>query len=277
VDEVYQKLIEDILRAKDLLPTTNNNLARVRPNHWVASALLARVYLYRGNWTSALAEADHVISNGGYALGEIEQVFLKGSTSTLWQLDSGLPGTNTHEAHTFSILSTPPANSALSDYLIDDFEVGDARFDEWVKSISDGENTWYYPYKYKLYTLTETTEECSILFRLAELYLIAAEAQAQLGNLPGALGYLNLIRNRASLPPLMSMGQQMLLTAIYKERRIEFFTEQGHRFFDLKRTGRANAVLSPIKPNWEGTDILLPMPESELVLNPNLLPQNEGY
>lgn len=276
-DEIYQKLTEDILKAKGLLPTTDNSLARLRPNHWVASALLARVYLYTEDWTSALAEAEYVISKSGYVLDETEHVFLKESTGTLWQLDSGVPGTNTHEAHTFVIVSTPPSNSALSDYLINDFEDGDTRLDQWVNSISEGGDTWFYPYKYKLYAPTATTEECSILFRLAELYLIAAEAQAQLGNLPEALGYLNLIRNRASLPPLASMGQEILLTAIYKERRIEFFAEQGHRFFDLKRTGRINDVLSTIKLNWQSTDVLLPLPESELIVNPNLLPQNDGY
>src|SRR5690606_30582872 len=144
-------------KAKDLLLTTDNSSERIRPNHWVASALLARVYLYSEDWTSSLAEANHVISDGGYLLEETEQVFLKGSTGTLWQLGPGISGTNTHEAHTFVILSTPPANSALSNYLVNDFEAGDARFNEWVNSISDGTNTWYYPYKYKLYTLTATS------------------------------------------------------------------------------------------------------------------------
>ncbi|MCX2680745.1 RagB/SusD family nutrient uptake outer membrane protein [Galbibacter sp. EGI 63066] len=277
-EQVYQRLVEDLLNAKELLPTTDDSLANLRPNHWTASALLGRVYLYRQEWQLALNESLHVISNGGYVLNtDLGQVFLKGSPETIWQLDTGIPGTNTHEAHTFVIAAGPPSNSALSEHLLNGFETGDARFDEWVGTVSDGSDTWFFPYKYKLNTPTGTTEECSILFRLTELYLTAAEAQAQLGNLPEASGYLNATRNRAQLPPITSMEQDALLEAIYKERRIEFFTEQGHRFFDLKRTGRATTVLSPIKPNWESTDVRLPIPEVELALNPNLLPQNEGY
>ena len=68
-----------------------------------------------------------------------------------------------------------------------------------------------------------------------------------------------------------------LLHAILQERRVELFTEQGHRWFDLKRMGKAAEVLEAIKPNWKDTHILLPVPDKELTLNPNLLPQNEGY
>src|SRR5690606_8853114 len=142
---------------------------------------------------------------------------------------------------------------------------------------TDGKDVWYFPNKYKLNTNTATTEECSILFRLAELYLIAAEAEAHMGHGSEALDHLNTIRNRAMLAPITATDQISLLNAIEQERRIELFSEQGHRFFDLKRTGRADSELAPVKPNWESTDVLLPIPESELLLNPNLEPQNDGY
>jgi hypothetical protein len=277
-EEVYQKLIEDLLNAKIVLPKTDNSFANIRPNYWVASALLARVYLYHEDWQLALSEASNVISEGGYSLNtDLEQVFFNGSTETLWQLDTGIAGTNTLEAFTFIFVSGPPPNAAISSHLIDSFETGDARFTTWVGAVSDGTDSWYYPFKYKLNTPTGYTEEYSILFRLAELYLIASEAQAHMGNLSEALDYLNIIRNRASLATISTMNQNGLLNAILQERRIEFFTEQGHRFFDLKRTGQADNELSLIKPNWETTDKLLPIPASELILNPNLEPQNDGY
>lgn len=276
--EIYQRIVEDVLKAKDLLSKTDNSLANLRPNYWVATTLLARLYLYRQEWQLALNEALDVISNGNYTLNtDLGQVFLKGSPETIWQLDTGIPGNNTNEARTFVITAGPPSNSVLSEHLLNGFETGDARFDEWVGNVSDGSETWFFPYKYKLNTPTTNTEEHSILLRLAELYLTVAEAQAQLGNLSKASEYLNAIRSRAQLPPITTMAKDGLLEAIYKERRIEFFTEQGHRFFDLKRTKRATAELSPIKPNWGSTDILFPIPEAELILNPNLLPQNEGY
>src|SRR5690606_1595819 len=105
----------------------------------------------------------------------------------------------------------------------------------------------------------------------------AAESQFQRGEVSVGLPYLNAIRIRASLPPLIGGNKETLLEAVQQERKVEFFTELGHRFFDLKRTGRANAVLTPIKPSWGDTDLLFPIPETELLLNPNLLPQNEGY
>jgi hypothetical protein len=160
---------------------------------------------------------------------------------------------------------------------LDSFEAGDARFVNWVGQISDDTTTWFFSNKYKENLPTATTLECSILFRLAEAYLIAAEAQAQIGELDNSLKNLNLIRERANLPPVETMDKNSLLESIYKEKRIEFFSEQGHRFLDLKRTGTIDKVLLPIKPQWDITDKVLPLPESELILNPKLLPQNDGY
>ncbi len=75
----------------------------------------------------------------------------------------------------------------------------------------------------------------------------------------------------------MAGTQAELASAILEERRKEFFTEQGHRWLDLKRTGTADAVLSVKKPGWDSKDVLWPLPENELLLNGNLLPQNTGY
>ena len=219
-----------------------------------------------------------MISSGEYTLNtDINQVFLKNSSETLWQFDAGIAGANTIDAQTYIFTSGPPPNSALSNEFINVFESGDTRFTNWIGAVSDGTDTWYYPFKYKLNTNTGVTQECSIIFRLAEIYLIAAEANAHLGNTSDALDQLNDIRERANLTPVIFTDTMALLEAIYKERRIEFFTEMAHRFFDLKRTGSTDSELSLVKPNWEPTDVLLPIPESELILNTNLNPQNDGY
>jgi hypothetical protein len=69
-----------------------------------------------------------------------------------------------------------------------------------------------------------------------------------------------------------------LLQKIAQERRMELFAEGGHRWLDLKRTGKASATLSLIDyKRWEDTDELYPVPQSEIVSNPNLGPQNHGY
>ena len=93
----------------------------------------------------------------------------------------------------------------------------------------------------------------------------------------GAQSDLNAIRNRAGLANTMASTQNEILDAIINERRFELFTEQGHRWFDLKRLGKADEILGQFKPNWKATDVRLPIPESELDTNPNLLPQNPGY
>jgi starch-binding outer membrane protein, SusD/RagB family len=157
------------------------------------------------------------------------------------------------------------------------FETGDLRKALWTKKVTTKNESWYHAYKYKLTTNTGTSAEYTILFRLAEMYLIRAESNAKLNHLEEAKEDLNKIRNRAGLTNTNAVTQEEVLTAIAKERRLEFFTEQGHRFFDLKRTGKADEVLSLAKPNWNSNHIVLPLPENELLLNENLLPQNTGY
>ena len=277
IDLVYQKLIDDLKIAKALLSANDADVNRVRPNTWVVTSLLARVYLYNQNWDLALSEATEVLSSGDYILNtDITQVFLKNSTETLWQFDTGASNANTIDALTYIFTSGPPPNSALADYFISSFEPGDIRLSNWIGEVTNGTDIWYYPFKYKR-NQSGMTEERSIVFRLAELYFIAAEANVQLGHIADALVFLNAIRQRANLEPVSTGDTTELLEAIYQERRMEFFSEMGHRFFDLKRTGQADGQLSVVKPNWKSTDVLLPIPESELLLNPNLNPQNDGY
>ena len=209
----------------------------------------------------------------------INNVFLKESSETLWQLKPGDNPINTMEASQFIIQSIPGQQHALTNALLNAFEPGDLRLNNWVGSITstDGSTTLHFAYKYKAYVTETQSLEYSIVFRLAEQYLIRAEARAHLGNISGAQQDLNMIRNRAGLSNTTANSMNDLLEAILQERRVELFTEHGQRWFDLKRTGNAGTVLSLVKPNWQETDVLFPIPESELEINPNLLPQNTGY
>jgi hypothetical protein len=116
------------------------------------------------------------------------------------------------------------------------------------------------------------------VLRLAEQYLIRAEARANQNNIAGAVDDINVIRTRAGLPAVsQGVSKDQCLLAIEQERRIELFTEWGHRWFDLKRTNRADAVLSTLKsPNWQSADRLYPIPQSELETDVHLN-QNPGY
>src|SRR5690606_40581539 len=108
--------------------------------------------------------------------------------------------------------------------------------------------------------------------RFAEQYLIRAEARAMQGKLSGAIADVDKIRQRAGLELISdtnpAIDKEALLNIIFQERKLELFSEWGHRWFDLKRTGRASAVLSSIKPQWQDTDILYPVPEEERSKNP---------
>lgn len=279
VAEVYNHVIADLEAAKLLLPADYFGGQRIRPNKLVASALLARVYLYNGNNAEAGNEASAVINETGtYSLvTDFDSAFLKGSGSTIWQLIPQDAGGNTGEGANLIFNSVPPTFAALTDGLITAFEPSDLRRNHWVNALTDGTNTWYHSFKYKQQMNTGTTEEYSIVMRLPEMYLIRAEARARQGFITGAADDLNTIRNLAGLPNTTATNQPDILAAILRERRVEFFTEGGHRFFDLKRAGQLDTVLTPVKPGWNAYEALFPLPQNELLLNPNMLPQNTGY
>lgn len=278
VSEVYEFIIRDLLASIAFLEDDNLTGLRILPSKGAAQALLARIYLYRENWEMAETTATHLIEKYSLEL-DIDKVFLKESSETIWQLKAGQRVRNTNEAIGFIIQVIPGQQFAMTDALLEAFEPEDLRSLHWIGTTSakDGTQSLSYPYKYKAYVTEPQSLEYSIIFRLSEQYLIRAEARAHLSNLSGSQDDLNKIRNRAGLANTSANSSQSLLDAISRERRTELFTEHGHRWFDLKRTGKAKAFLNDLKPNWRDTDILFPIPESELEVNPHLLPQNQGY
>lgn len=277
-ETVYQDIITDLETAISLLPTDYIEPDRTRPNKATAQALLARVYLYHGDFAEAANMASVVLNDTTHYVWEnnLDNIFLKESTTTIWQLSPGSQGANTDEGSTFIFLAGPPSTVALSDDFVSQFEAGDLRKSHWIKQVTDGSQVWYHPYKYKQDAATGFSLEYSIVFRLAEQYLIRAEARAMQGDLIGAKDDLNKIRHTAGLGDTPANLQAEILDAILLERQHELFTEHGHRFFDLKRLGKLNTMLNS-KPGWNATDQLWPLPQSELLVNPFLTPQNPGY
>lgn len=276
--EVYNQIISDLKEAQTLLSPNYMVSDKLRPNKWTATALLARVYLYTKDYASAEREATAVINSNAYTLvSNLNNVFLKGSSETIWQLYPVNTVWNTWEGRSF----LPSSASALPSYLVHPsllaaFETGDARKTAWITSKTVSGKTYTYPFKYKVYGNSAPQTEYYIVFRLAEQYLVRAEARAQQNNVAGAVADLNIIRNRAGLSGTTANDQSSLLAAIEQERRVELMFEWGHRWFDLKRTGRADAVLGALKPTWQPTDALWPIPVSQLNANP-ALSQNPGY
>ncbi len=276
---VYTAIIADLKKAKLGLQLSYSSPERIRPNRALISSMLARVYLYNQNWSAAEKEANYVLdSTNLYSLeNDLTKVFLKNSSGTIWQLKPASEGENTLEGSNFIFAIGPPPVGAINISLLNAFENGDQRKIKWLGEVTDGSQTWYYPYKYKQNGRTGTSVEYSILFRLEEQYLIRSEARTMQGNLSGAKADINQIRNRRGLGNTIANNETELIKAVMQERRVELFTELGHRFFDLKRTGQANTILPVVKSGWDANDILWPLPENELILNPNLKPQNSGY
>lgn len=287
VDDVYNQIIADLKDAKKLLSAdyvgadNNPGAEKVRPNRFVATAFLARVYLYREDWESAALEADAVISNTMYQLDpDLNSVFLKNSTEAIFQVIPTDFYRSTGEAVYFLPLFDNSAPfSVLRQQFLSEFDFDDQRKESWIGTVEvDGKN-FIHPYKYKIARKEsdEPHSEYTMIIRLAEIFLIRSEARAEQGDLSGALEDLNMIRNRAGLPDADIDDQNALLLEIMHERRIELFAESGHRWFDLKRKGIAGQVLENTKaPNWQDTDVLFPIPLTELMNNPNMK-QNPGY
>lgn len=275
--EVIGQIVSDLLKSNAFLPEAGVVPDRTLITQGVSHAFLARVYLYAEQWEAAAAEADWVVDNGTYNWQEdLSQVFLSGSPSTIWQLIPS-EGNVTAEAQVFIFEAGPPPYVALNEGLVNSFEAEDLRRQQWIAEVPGDLESWYYANKYKVNYPDGGAPEYSILMRLAEIYLIRAEARSHLGDIGGAQSDLNKVRQRAGLEDTQADTETALIDAIIQERFHELFTEQGHRWFDIKRTDRAADVLQPIKIGWRITDELLPLPEEELRLNPHLKPQNPGY
>jgi len=290
--EVYRQIVSDLIDAKNLLSKNFLNAKltitpdeRTSPTRWAASALLARTYLYNKEYSKAQLESDLTINNSLFEIAEINDVFLRTSKEAIWQIQPvGSFITNTTDARLFMLPAGGPNITTfpvyLSDNLIKAFEPGDKRLTNWVKTVTVGGVTYPYGYKYKVKAFSSPVSEYTMVLRLAEQYLIRAEAKAELGDALGAVMDLNVVRKRGGLGDYLGMTDRLsLLSAIFHERQIEFFSEWGQRWLDLKRTGMSGTVLQLIKDkNWQNTDNLYPIPQSEINKNPRLVGnQNPGY
>lgn len=277
---VCQQILNDLEDAAASLEGTGTGAGtgKVRPGFFAVKGLQARVHLYRRNWVAAERAASAVIATGPFQIEmDLERTFLINSTETIWEIASRNSSGNTGEATNFIPLSatTVPAFQ-LTPSLQAAFETDDKRWQYWVGHTGSGTTVYHYPLKYRNRNIQPVTEY-NIVLRLAELYLIRAEARAMLDETEDAVKDINVIRHRAGLTDLPEdMSRQLCLDAIVQERRVELFAEWGHRWFDLKRTGTVNTVLGAEKSWWEPYAALYPIPLNQLLYN-YYLEQNNGY
>jgi hypothetical protein len=171
------------------------------------------------------------------------------------------------------------ASVKISEDLYSAFGSEDKRQMEWIgySEPVDG----YFSHKYKVRNSSDfPIVEYSMVFRLAEQFLIRAEAKFKQNDISAGLEDLNVLRQRAGIDSLsidnINAREEDLIIIILEERRRELFAEWGHRWFDLKRTKMAEKILGDSKPSWQQTDLLFPIPQEERLKNPNLS-QNPGY
>jgi hypothetical protein len=285
ISDIYNLIESDLKDAQARLKAdfSAGNGERIIPNKFAALALLARVYLYKGDWTNAKIYSTQIISNPNFNLvPKLNEVFAINSEEAIWQLkqdNSKYSFNATTEG--YKILTTNSPFVYLTKQLIDSFENEDQRRIAWIDTATYNGISYYYPYKYKIGAGQATPDgqysEYYMVLRLAEQYLIRAEAESKLEEQSSAIIDLNMIRTRAGLSIYPgSQDQSSVLNAIYQERKVELFCEWGHRWLDLKRTNHASAILSPIKPKWSDYAQLYPIPQQELKTDPNLT-QNPSY
>ncbi len=275
-EELLSQLVTDLKEAITYLSDDYRNPERIYPNHKVAELLLARIYLIQKEWTLAEQTASDILQSPLYEFqNDIQEVFHKSGSHILWQLKPKNNGDATSEATFYYFTDAAPNSYALTEDLVNTFPDDDLRKQFWMTPVSFNDDSWYRPDKYKNLVGTNTNEY-SVVFRLAEVYFIMAEALAKQNRYDEALPYLNATRERAGLTALTSLSDDDFIAELLAEKRREFFTEFGHRFFDLKRLGQLNKLLDT-KPNWEDYKGVWPLPQSELLLNVNLYPQNPGY
>lgn len=268
--EVYAQIIADLQEAIPALPLKSERAdleATTRATRGAAQALLARAALYSGDVALAGQMANNVITSGEYSLDP--------SYSNLYNNGAGSPEiifelfASIQDGNSLGFFAQPVGLGGRYDYspnptLQAEYASGDARAALIVDNDVDAGGILVTD---KYTDATNGTDQ-PIVVRLAEMYLIRAEANNSVAD-------LNTVANRSNGATYASYNQANMLL----ERKLELAFE-GHRWNDIIRTGQANAIMSAVKPaSWDATDVLLPIPQREIDQNPTLTPadQNPGY
>lgn len=275
--EVWAAIIDDLdFASKNIPAATNKAPSTGRIGKWAAFALKSRAHLYRGDWALAEATADSVISKGGYTLlkgAEYGNLYLSKNTSeSIWELQ--FDPTNIAQTAFFYYTTARGGRNEVSssNALRDAHEAADLRRGINFTARDTAVVTSTVPASKTIkFTRVDGTDN-QILVRLAEMYLIRAEARAMQNKFVDALADLNIIRVRAGLTPSVAATQADLILAIEKERRIEL-AHEGHRWFDLRRYNKLSTL-----PSFTQTfRALWPLPQREIINGGGKIAQNTGY
>ncbi|HAH22931.1 MAG TPA: RagB/SusD family nutrient uptake outer membrane protein [Prolixibacteraceae bacterium] len=306
--EVWKAIEQDLTDAANVLPQSYTGADIGRATKGAAVGLHAKVSMYQANWADVLTYTTQVMGMGYSLFPNFEKLFRvenENNSESIFEIQCEL------------ILGNPDASNSQysqvqgvrgvvgggwgfnvpTEDLVNAFEPGDPRKEATIifrgTTTAEGDlipTTVTNPmYNYKSYVpfkdyVTGYTEGCQQnvrVLRYADVLLMNAEANAQLGNTDAALSSLEMVRararagNNAILPKVTTTDKAQLLTAIYHERRVELAMEFD-RYFDVIRQGRAAEIFGP--KGWQANkNEVWPIPQSEIELSVGVLTQNPGY
>ncbi|WP_081210676.1 RagB/SusD family nutrient uptake outer membrane protein [Salegentibacter sediminis] len=246
-----------------------------------ADAMLTHFYMWKKEYSKAIESAQRVMDNGMYSLVNISdwsKIFTTGfSNESIFEI-----GFNETQTNMMRVLYALGSDSDYfpSEKFRNSFEEGDLR-QELIYDVTQEEPTKVWKFFGEGFNDESPDPSANniVLFRLADIILLKAEAHNQLGEVEEALDLLNKIRVRAGLSELDQAEASALYgdvqSAILQERLIELSFE-GHRWFDLVRTGKAIEVMNPINGLSAEGNLVWPIHENAINRNPNLQ-QNSFY
>jgi hypothetical protein len=274
--------LADYNAALGLMPTKPVSTAFA--GEYALQSALARFHLYRGNWADAETYASNVINSKQYSLDTLfsdvvtkdfpSESILEGAyTLTDDPGTDGNVGLNNIFVSRRELVPSNPAVVALASNESGD-RFSSIKFD--ANNLKGNDNGW----SVAKYGTADQDNNNVMFFRLGEIYLIRAEARAQLERVTGdnsAQSDINVLRKRAKAPAVTAVTKPQMIQIIENERLYELAFE-GHRWYDLVRTGRARAVMSAFSTNWQDKYEVWPVPQREIQNNPALVGnQNPGY
>lgn len=293
--EVYAQIILDLETALAKVPATAANKGYATKG--TVNAVLAKVYATRApqDWAKVKQYCDAVIAGGYTLMPNYDDLWNSANENTAESIfeinyDGGTTdgnwGTKMFRGLDWKKFNIP-SNDLLAAYELE----GDNKRKNANVIFADVSGKWsdahwpqtMYPFVNKWRNFQEGSNQNYIFIRLADIILLKAEALNELGDPAGAATLVNQIRARVSLSPTLATSQAEMRIAIERERRLELAFE-GHRWYDLKRTGRAIEVMNNAKGvngaslgyNLTPERLVWPIPQAELDKNISLR-QNPGY
>ncbi|ANI90785.1 glycan metabolism protein RagB [Arachidicoccus ginsenosidimutans] len=308
-DSVYNAIEQDLTDAAANLPTTVSADEAGRATKGAALALHAKVAMYRKEWSDVLNYTNQVISSGVYSLyPDFYQLFRiahENNSESIFEIQCNYVDGNSDISNSqyAQVQGNRDAGAGWgfnvpTQDLVNAFETGDPRLaatvmmagtttpsGDVVPAAQAGSPTMYNMKAYVPFSVAladnQGADQNVRVIRYAEVLLMNAEANNELGNTAAALASLELVRARARgsnssvLPKVTTTDQTELREAIWHERRVELAMEND-RYFDVIRQGRAATVFGPL--GWKANkNEVWPIPQTEIDNSSGVLTQNPGY